>query len=119
MATAIAHFITWLKGEPAGTDEFGNRYYQERRPSRGRRRRRWVIYNGPDEASAVPALWNGWLHYTMDSVPSKTGAPKHDWEKAHIPNRTGTPDAYRPAGHTLQGGRRAKATSDYQAWKPE
>jgi NADH:ubiquinone oxidoreductase subunit len=118
MTTAITHWITWLKGEPVGTDDFGNRYYRERRPARGRRARRWVIYKGNNDASAVPPLWNAWIHYTVDQVPSPGDAPKPDWHKPHRANRTGTPDAYRPAGHTLRGGHRAKATGDYEAWKP-
>ena len=119
MANAITRAITWLKGEPTGVDAFGNRYYQERRPARDRRRRRWVVYKGPVEASAVPPLWNAWLHYTVDRVPSESQTPRRDWQKPHLPNQTGTPDAYRPAGHTLRGGNRAKATGDYEAWKPE
>ena len=31
---------------------------------------------------------------------------------------TGTDQAYRPPGHTLKGGRRAKATGDYEPWTP-
>ena len=31
MTTAITRLITWLKGEPVGTDDFGNRYFQERK----------------------------------------------------------------------------------------
>jgi NADH:ubiquinone oxidoreductase subunit len=67
----------------------------------------------------VPPEWNAWLHYTVDTVPADSGAPKRDWQKPHVPNRTGTPDAYRPAGHTLRGGHRQKATGDYEAWRPE
>ena len=29
-----------------------------------------------------------------------------------------TADSYRPAGHDYQGGKRAKATGDYEAWTP-
>ena len=119
MTTAITRLITWLKGEAVGSDQFGNRYYQERRSGDGLRRKRWVVYNGADEASAVPPQWNAWLHYTVDTVPTDSGAPKRDWQKPHIPNLTGTPEAYRPAGHTLRGGHRQKATGDYEAWKPE
>ena len=32
---------------------------------------------------------------------------------------TGTENAYLPPGHTLEGGKRAKATGDYEAWRPE
>lgn len=117
MTTAITRMITWLRGEVVGTDQLGNRYYQDRKVSQGVRRRRWVIYNGEDEASNVPSEWNAWLHQTTDQVPD--GAPKRDWEKPHLPNQTGTPNAYRPSGHTLKGGQRASATGDYEAWTPE
>ena len=46
-------------------------------------------------------------------------APVHRaWQLPHIPNTTGTEAAYRPPGHTLEGGHRARATGDYQAWTP-
>jgi NADH:ubiquinone oxidoreductase subunit len=35
-----------------------------------------------------------------------------------VPNLTGTPYAYRPAGSTLASGHRPKATGDYQPWTP-
>ena len=56
-------FGTWLftkmRGELVGTDDQGNRYYQDRRVIPGRRRKRWVIYNGEAEASRVPPDWHG------------------------------------------------------------
>ena len=116
---------TWLKGELAGTDQFGNRYYREKghRPLRKggglySRERRWVLYNGEVEASRVPPEWHAWLHYTTDDLP--TGQrPRHAWQKEHQPNLTGTAQAYRPPGSVLLGGHRAVATGDYEAWKPE
>ena len=117
MTTAITRMITWLKGEPVGSDEFGNQYYQDRKPAQNDRRRRWVIYAGDDEASKVPPEWNAWLHYTVADVPE--GTTRREWQKPHLPNLTGTPEAYRPAGHTLRGGERASATGDYEAWTPE
>jgi NADH:ubiquinone oxidoreductase subunit len=32
---------------------------------------------------------------------------------------TGTPFAYHPQGSILRGGRRARATGDYEPWTPE
>jgi NADH:ubiquinone oxidoreductase subunit len=32
---------------------------------------------------------------------------------------TGTPDGYRPAGHDYEGGIRARAAADYEAWTPD
>jgi NADH:ubiquinone oxidoreductase subunit len=120
MTTAITLFTTWLKGEQVGEDHLGNKYYHERKaPAKGRRRRRWVIYNGEDEASRVPPEWHAWLHYTVDEIAVDAGRPHQDWQQEHLPNLTGTGLAYRPPGHTLAGGRRDKATGDYEAWAPE
>jgi NADH:ubiquinone oxidoreductase subunit len=119
MTTAITRVITWLRGEQVGTDRLGNRYYQERRAPKDRRRKRWVIYEGEDEASRVPPEWNAWLHYTVDELPTGEGAVVRPWQKEHQPNQTGTAAAYRPPGHTLAGGHRAPATGDYEPWTPE
>lgn len=116
MTTTITRLITWISGERVGTDQFDNRYYQERRVPKHRRRKRWIIYQGEDEASRVPPEWNAWLHYTIDALPTGEGA--QPWQKEHRPNPTGTAEAYRPPGHTLEGGHRAKATGDYEPWSP-
>ena len=102
-----------------GEDEFGNRYYEAKKPTAGGRRKRYVLYSGRAEASKVPADWHGWLHYVEASPPPATGLPRYAWQKPHMPNVTGTIYAYRPAGHLLGDGKRAKATGDYQAWKPK
>lgn len=112
---------TWLRGALVGTDSFGNRYYRARSRRAGRefgRERRWVMYAGEPEASAVPPLWHAWLHYQSDTPPTDA-PPARPWQKEHEPNLTGTPAAYRPPGHVYQGGNRAKATGDYEAWKPD
>ncbi len=114
---------TWLRGELVGADAFGNRYYRERDGVRRDvggldRQRRWVIYRGEPEASKVPPEWHAWLHHTTDEPP--LGArPRRPWLKEHVPNLTGTPYAYRPPGHEFRGGQRAKATGDYEPWRPE
>ena len=118
MTTLVTRVMTWLQGERVGADSFGNQYYQERAKPTDRRRRRWVVYRGEDEASRVPPAWHAWLHYTTDDVPDSDQSEKRPWQKEHVPNLTGTPDAYRPPGHTLEGGRRAQATGDYEPWKP-
>ncbi|MCA3752516.1 MAG: NADH:ubiquinone oxidoreductase subunit NDUFA12, partial [Phenylobacterium sp.] len=35
------------------------------------------------------------------------------------PNLTGTIHAWRPKGSITRGGERARATGDYEAWRPE
>lgn len=118
MATIGTRIFTWLKGEPVGTDAFGNRYYVEKGVAEGRWRRRWVLYKGRPEASKVPPDWHGWLHRTVDVPPSQSPLPAKPWEKEHLPNLTGTRAAYLPPGHVLRGGERAPATGDYEAWRP-
>jgi NADH:ubiquinone oxidoreductase subunit len=109
--------FTFLHGQPVGHDSFGNRYYQERKVRAGARQRRWVRFNGPEEATAVPPEWHAWLHHTVDAPLDIT--KNHPWQKPHQPNRTGTALAYRPPGHDYKGGHRAAATGDYEAWSPE
>ncbi len=108
--------FTWFHGRPVGRDTEGNRYYEERRARTGMRRRRWVAYAGPAEASAVPPEWHAWLHYTTDAALPE--GPQRPWQKPHLPNLTGTPEGYRPPGHDYQGGQRPPATGDYEAWTP-
>jgi NADH:ubiquinone oxidoreductase subunit len=112
-----------LTGEHVGTDVQGNRYYRSRKvrtsgPFAGTERR-WVIYDGANDASRVPAEWHGWLHHSYDGVPESHLPPARIWEADYTPNATGTAAAYRPAGALERGGRRASATGDYQAWSPD
>jgi NADH:ubiquinone oxidoreductase subunit len=118
MANLWTRLFTAAYGKSVATDSFGNRYYHERREPKGRRRRRWVIYKGEVEASRVPPEWHAWLHYTLDEAPLAGGVPHADWQKPHAPNPTGSDAAYRPPGHLLAGGRRDKATGDYEPWQP-
>lgn len=126
-----ARIFTWWRNEPLGTTLFtktrgvlvgtdgqGNRYYQKKGSLRRGRPRRWVLYRGEVEASKVPPEWHAWLHQTVDDPPD-AGAKHHGWEAPHVPNMTGTPQAYRPPGSQAAGGQRPKATGDYEAWQPE
>lgn len=105
---------TWLKGQFVGDDAAGNKYYTDRKSGR-----RWVIYNGPAEASMIPSGWHGWMHYRTDVAPSADTYVAHSWEKPHVPNLTGTAGAYRPDGSMLNHTHRPEVTGDYDAWSPE
>ena len=120
-ATVTTLLNSALTGEQVGTDAQGNKYYRARKPyPKGHpfagKQRRWVIYNGANDASRVPAEWHGWLHGAFDGVPESNLPPPRIWEAEFTPNATGTANAYRPAGAT---GQRAAATGDYEAWAPE
>ncbi len=105
-------------GEHVGTDAQGNKYYRSK-PKEGQRERRWVIYDGINDASRVPSEWHGWLHHSYDELPESHLTPPRIWEVDYTPNATGTGAAYLPSGALQRGGRRARATGDYEAWTPE
>jgi NADH:ubiquinone oxidoreductase subunit len=119
-ATIGTLFTVKRRGSQVGTDGFGNRYFESRdHKSYDGRRRRWVLYKGYADASKVPAEWFGWLHYSVDEVPTTENTVQRAWIKPHMPNLTGTPFAWRPRGSIARGGQRASASGDYQAWKPD
>lgn len=119
-ATIGTSLFSARKGEQVGTDAQGNKYYRTTkvRDPNGREKR-WVIYNGANDASRVPSEWHGWLHHSYDALPESHLAPPKIWEADYTPNATGTIGAYRPAGALEKGGRRARATGDYEAWSPD
>lgn len=109
----------WRFGDVVGTDDYGNTYYQQRKGNGPLGvPRRWVTYTDLADASKVPPEWHGWLHYTVDTPPSKERYRPKPWQKPHRMNMTGTRDAYRPQGSILGDGHRPKATGDYKPWKP-
>ena len=125
MANFIKRIFTWWdgtafgtsiytarKGTKVGEDGEGNVYYRTRDD-----KRRWVIYNGQNEATRVSPDWHGWLHHTWDEPPTDKPIVHKDWEQPHHANLTGTAAAYAPAGSL----RRADpvARQDYEAWTPE
>lgn len=115
--TLGTRFHTWRHGTRVGEDEFGNVYYQGGTDSEGRTRR-WVIYSGVSEASAVPPGWHGWLHHRVDVAPVDENYQPREWQRPHQPNLTGSAGAYRPPGSLSRAGDRPKVTGDYDAWTP-
>ena len=98
--TLGTRFHTWRFGKRVGQDEFGNVYYEGGTDSEGRTRR-WVIYNGFSEASAIPPGWHGWMHHRVDTPPAGENYSRANGRSRIVPNLTGTPDAYRPKGSVL------------------
>jgi NADH:ubiquinone oxidoreductase subunit len=112
-ATIGTALFSALKGTKVGEDHQGNTYHESKDG------RRWVIYNGANDASRVPAEWHGWLHHTIDGPPESHLPPPRVWEAEFTPNLTGTNKAYRPSGALEAGGKRQMATGDYEAWTPD
>lgn len=118
MANIQIRLVVWRAGRPVGTDMAGNRYFEEKKARPGMKARRWVLFKGEPEATKVPPEWHGWLHYNMDAPIAADSPFNRAWQKPHLPNPTGSVQAYRPPGHLFAGGQRDKATGDYQAWTP-
>lgn len=117
-STASIRLFTFLHGKKVGVDIFGNVYYSGKPRRHTKRERRWVLYNGTADASRIPPEWHGWIHHQTNTIPQETNPLRHEWQKPHVANATGTDAAYRPPGHPAKGGQREHATGDYQAWIP-
>lgn len=128
----LAKIFTWWDGATIGTllyssrngvlvgeDDLGNRYYKSRTVKSGEAERRWVMYNGANDAARVSPDWHGWLHNTFEGEPETYLPPVRGWELDRPGNPTGSDAAYRPKGAIEAGGKRARATGDYQAWSPD
>jgi len=103
MLTFFKEIFTWWNGQTLGTrlqtiffgklvgeDELGNKYYQNKKG------KRWVIYNGEVEASKIPNDWYSWMHHTNNKIENRRNLKKYKWQKNHLPNQTGTTNAYNP-----------------------
>ena len=125
----LGSIFTWWNGATIGTglalrskrrvgqDGVGNVYYEGGVDMNGIPRR-WVIYEGANDASRVPPEWFGWLHHQIDDLPTVALPAPRSWQKEASANVTGSPAAYRPSGALEKGGQRAAATGDYEAWMP-
>jgi len=84
---------TFLKtlffGKFVGSDDYGNKYYQNKKNER------WVIYAKSIEASKITSDWYMWIHHTVDKIPDSKDV-KHAWQKKHLDNQTGTSNSYKP-----------------------
>lgn len=120
MTTFGTRLHTMFKGRLVGKDADGRSYYESRKPNRlgggEHRHERWVIYKKGEDPSAVPPEWWVWLHHGADvAVPA---SKRHPWQAPYHANPTGSAKAYHPQGSDYAGGKRAKATGDYESWSP-
>ncbi len=99
-------FRTWRFGKRVGEDEFGNVYYEGGMSSYGLPKR-WVIYNGYAEASAIPPGWHGWMHHRTDVPPTEENYVAKEWQKAASPKSYRHAAGLPPAGFA----RRCRRTS--------
>ncbi|ARJ48659.1 NADH:ubiquinone oxidoreductase subunit NDUFA12 [Candidatus Pelagibacter sp. RS40] len=119
MLTFFKEIFTWWNGQTLGTrlqtiffgklvgeDESGNKYYQNKKG------KRWVIYNGEVEASKIPNDWYSWMHYTNNKIENRHNLKKYKWQKNHLPNQTGTTNAYNPKNNKNATKKKYKSWQD-------
>lgn len=87
-------FGTFLKtlfsGIYVGKDEFGNKYYKNKKDER------WVIYSKNIEATRISSDWYLWIHHTINNIPNDSKLKKYKWQKPHSENMTGTDKSFKP-----------------------
>ena len=101
-------FYTLFTGKFVGNDEFGNRYYTNKKG------KRWVIYKDEVEASKIPSEWHQWIHFIKHQSPTKD-ITKFSWQKKHSENLTGTNKAYKPEGSLKF--KLKKTVKKYETWQ--
>ena len=119
MLTLLRKIFTWwnrdtfgtriktiLFGKLVGSDSFGNKYYESRSG------KRWVIYSGEIDASKIPVEWYSWIHFMPNKIENIHKLEKHDWQKSHQPNLTGTDSAYYPNKNNKNA-----SEKKYKSWK--
>ena len=96
---------TWFFGKFVGKDFFGNKYYESKKG------KRWIIYKDEIDASKISNDWYSWIHFTKNKIENFHENKKYKWQKPHLPNQTGTEDAYHPKkeNHEIE--------KKYKAWK--
>ena len=77
-------------GKHVGTDDFGNKYYEDKKGNR------WVRYSKEVDATKIPVEWYSWIHFMPNRIEKDHELMKYEWQKPHLPNQTGTEKAYYP-----------------------
>ena len=95
-----------------GLDQFGNKYYLGKQKNYLNKNKRYVIYNGIEDGSKVPAEWHAWLHYLTDKLPEHDDH-RYNWQINHVQNLTGSKSAYNPSENLM------KEHEVYSKWTPE
>ena len=97
---------TILFGKLIGSDEYGNKYYQSKKG------KRWVIYANEIDASKIPVEWYSWIHFMPNKIENIHKLEKHNWQKPHQVNLTGTDSAYYPNKNNKNA-----TEKKYKSWK--
>jgi NADH:ubiquinone oxidoreductase subunit len=107
--------LFFSKAKLVSEDYYGNSYFLLKQTDSFGRQARYVKYFKKNNASSIPALWSGWLRYSIDTdeLQSSIAKVKAPFIKLHQPNLTGTNGCYTPLNTMKE---RAKNTCIYQSW---
>ena len=104
--TLTTFLKTLFTGIYVGKDEFGNKYYKNKKDER------WVIYSNDIEATKITSDWYLWMHHTIDKIPVEKEKKKYVWQKNHKENKTGTKESHKPVRI-----RKNNVQKKYETWK--
>ena len=104
--TLGTRLYTFFNGNLVGKDQLGNQYYENKKKNK-----RWVIYGGEIDASKISNDWYSWIHFTKNKIEFRTKTIKHQWQKPHSSNKTGTTESYHP------NKKNNEITKKYKPWK--
>jgi len=105
---SLRSFFIRFNAKKIGDDEFGNQYFQKKNG------KRFVIYKGIAEPTKIPAEWHVWIHYLTNQAPVQINTNKYSWQKIHLPNLTGTINAYSPQ----KANKKNPSILPYEPWEP-
>ena len=71
----------------------------------------WNVYSDEIDASKIPVEWYSWIHHTPNNLQNNQEPNKHNWQKPHQPNLTGTKKAYYPNRNNNE------ISKKYKTWK--
>ncbi len=121
MLTFIKQIFTWWNHQTLGTriqtlflgklvgkDHLGNKYYEDKKG------KRWVIYFDEIDATKIPVEWYSWMHFTPNRIEKNHDLDKHEWQKPHQSNPTGSDKAYYPNKN-----KKNVVNKKYKSWKSE
>ena len=89
-------------GTLVGTDQFGNKYYENNNYMFSRNRFVEFPYKGRYEfdATQIPPEWHRWMQYMTDDPPSKVPLTASKFDKTHELNYSGSEKEYVPYSTT-------------------
>ena len=103
--TLATRIQTFFFGKFVGVDNFGNKYYESKAG------KRWVIYKDEIDASKIPNEWYSWIHFIKNRIEKSSNIKKHNWQKPHLSNQTGTNKSYHP------NKKNDEVIKKYKSWK--